>query len=254
VVGLAFVLCTGQADDVYATMNEMVRWGGGVFVGLMVLVVGLHAAGTVARERQQETLDDLLTLPRPRREVLWAKWIGSLARARAIAVGAAAIPIVGAIADGISYWAVLPVVLCAGVAVAAAASFGLWLSVRGPTVQGATGRWLLFVGLWVGGTFLVAQAAYLEEQTTGRFIANFPVPDPEPLVWDRALNPVLAWSELCFRIRDDGLPRYYAYFGQPDGEVGTPAEVWPSLFGVMVYGFVAWGFYRAAVVRFERIE
>src|SRR5262249_37799259 len=141
-------------------------WGGGLMVGLMAVMVGLHAAGSVARERQQETLTDLLTVPRPRREILTAKWVGSMSKARGIAIGTAAIPLVGVIAEGLSYWAVVPLVMAAFAFLACAASFGLWLSVRAPTVQRASGQWLLAVGLWVGGTFLAAQAAYMEERAT----------------------------------------------------------------------------------------
>ena len=72
---------------------------------------------------------------------------------------------------------------------------------RSRTVQRATGLWLLVVGLWVGGTLLAAEAAYMEEQSQTRFrTRGFPPPDPEPMVWDRAVNPLLAWSQLVFRV------------------------------------------------------
>src|SRR5262249_44387604 len=93
VLGWAAVL--GGTDDVLASMNGLIRWGGGAVVVLMCLMAGLHASGAVARERQRETLDSLITIPRPRREILWAKWVGSMAKARGIALGALAIPLVG---------------------------------------------------------------------------------------------------------------------------------------------------------------
>src|SRR5262249_8192894 len=147
VVGLAFVLTATHSADVYESMNGMVRWIGGAFVALMALVVGLHAAGSVARERQQDTLGNLLAAPRARREIMWAKWAGSMAKARGIAVGAIAVPLVGVLAEGISYWAVVPLVIAAFAIVACAASFGLWLSVRARTVQRASALWMLLVGV-----------------------------------------------------------------------------------------------------------
>lgn len=45
-----------------------------------VLGVGFRAASSVARERQQQTLDPLLLLPIDRSEILWAKLLGSLWR------------------------------------------------------------------------------------------------------------------------------------------------------------------------------
>lgn len=254
-VGLAAAGSSSGAADIFAAMNDVVRWVGGLFVGLMVLVVGLHAAGSVARERQQNTLDDLLTIPRPRRELVWAKWVGAVARARGIALGALPIPLVGVVADGLSGAAVLPMALAAGAFVACAAAFGLWLSVRTRTVQRATGLWLLLVGLWVGGTFLAAQVAYVEQDRAGRVVVlGRPPPTKvdEMLVWDRVLSPPLAWSELCFRYLDEGEPRDYWWRRDPDGRVDHLVEVWPSLAGAALYGVLAWAFYRAARRGFER--
>lgn len=246
-VGWAAII--GQSEDVLKSMNQLIRWGGGVMVGLMALMVGLHAAGSMARERQQETLTDLLTIPRPRREILWAKWVGSLSKARGVAIGTAAIPLVGVIGEGLSFYAVVPLVLAAFAFLACAASFGLWLSVRAPTVQRASGLWLLAVGLWVGGTFLAAQAAYMEEQAVWRVTTRRPNDRPDPLVWDRALNPALAWSELTFRVTEDEVHTWRDF---DDGLVRSPAEVWPSLVGIAVYGLLAIAFFASASRRFER--
>jgi ABC-type transport system involved in multi-copper enzyme maturation permease subunit len=242
-VGWALII--GQSEDVLRSMNQLIRWGGGLLVGLMAVMVGLHAAGSVARERQQETLTDLLTIPRPRREILAAKWVGSLGKARGVAIGTAAVPLVGVIAEGLSYWAVVPLVLAAFAFLACAASFGLWLSVRAPTVQRASGLWLLAVGLWVGGTFLAAEAAYMDQPSAGRY----PPVEP-PLVWDRAVNPALAWSQLTFRYREDAGPRYRQ--GSWDGEVESVVDVWPSFLGIVIYALLAWALYAAAARRFER--
>lgn len=247
-VGWAAII--DQSNDVLRSMNQLIRWGGGVMVGLMALMVGLHAAGSVARERQQETLTDLLTIPRRRWEILAAKWVGSLSKARGVAIGTAAIPLVGVIGDGLSYRAVGPLVAAAFSFLACAASFGLWLSVRAPTVQRASGLWLLAVGLWVGGTFLAAQAAYMEQQAQWRVTSRSVFDKPAALVWDRTLNPLLAWSQLTFRVRETD--EYYSWRDFQDGEVRRPADVWPSLIGIAVYGLLAVAFFASASRRFER--
>ena len=105
----------------------------------------------------------------------------------------------------------------------------------------------MVVGLWVGGTLLAAQAAYMEERSQSRSMARPFPPRPEPLVWDRALNPALAWSELTFRIRESD--QYYSWRDFEDGEVQSVLDVWPSLFGIIVYGLLALGFFRAAARR-----
>jgi ABC-type transport system involved in multi-copper enzyme maturation permease subunit len=253
-VGFAIL---GESNDVLSGMNGMIRWVGGLMVALMAVMVGLHAAGSVARERQQETLTDLLTIPRPRREIIAAKWVGSLAKAKGIAIGTAAVPLVGVIAEGLSFWAVVPLVLAAFAFLACAASFGLWLSVRARTVQRATGMWLLIVGLWVGGTFLAAEAAYMDERTAARraWLSRSPLSVPEVpiLVWDRALNPLLAWSALTFRIAETDQDGYsWRDEERPDGVVHDFDDVWPSLLGVGLYSLLAWVLYRLASRRFER--
>jgi ABC-type transport system involved in multi-copper enzyme maturation permease subunit len=251
-VGLVFLLDATNTHDVLTSMNGLVRWAGGLLLGLMCLIVGLHAAGSVARERQQGTIVDLLAVPRPRSEILWAKWVGSLAKARGIAVGAMAVPLVGVLAEGISFWAVLPLVAAAFVFVACAASFGLWLSVRFKSIQRASGMWMLAVGLWVGGTFLAAQAAYLEERSARRFTtAAWPPKEAAPLIWDRALNPVMAWSQLTFRFpQENELPDYYRE--ARDGRIESAEILLPSVLGVVLYGFLAWLFFRLAAWKFER--
>lgn len=259
VVALAFALGSTNSADVGGTVNQMARWFGGLMVGLMGLMVGLHAAGSVARERQQETLTDLLLVPGPRRDILRAKWLGGLAKARGVAVGTLAIPLVGVLAEGLSGWAVVPLVLATFAFVGCAASFGLWVSVRAATVQRASGVWLLAVGLWVGGTFLAAQTAYLEERAAARSKAAAFVWPPadegpdRPRYWDRALNPALAWSQLAFRVREDEEYREYPYWRQDrDGLIVSRSEVYPSLVGILFYAGLGWAFYGLAARRFER--
>jgi hypothetical protein len=110
---------------------------------------------------------------------------------------------------------------------------------------------MLAVGLWVGGTFLAAQAAYLEERSSRRFSASaWPPKDAPPLIWDRALNPVLAWSQLTFRFsQENELPDYY---GEAHGRIERPELIFPSVLGVLLYGFLAWLFFQLAAWRFER--
>jgi len=252
-VGLVFVLDATRSADVLTSMNGMVRWVGGILLGLMCLIVGLHAAGSVARERQQGTIVDLLAVPRPRREILRAKWVGSLAKARGIAVGAMAVPLVGVVAEGISWWAVMPLVAAAFVFVACAASFGLWLSVRSRSVQRASGLWMLIVGLWVGGTFLAAQAAYMEQRAARRALLRWDPKVEEAFVWDRALNPVLAWSQLTFRFLEEHEGWDYSdRYQLRDGKIETLEAIYPALIGVGLHGFLAWLFFRLAAWRFER--
>ena len=73
---------------------------------------------------------------------------------------------------------------------------------------------------------------------------------PNSLVWDRALNPLLTWSQLTFRIRAADEPDSWLDF--EDGEVRSVRDVRPSLLGIGVYAILALAFFAAAARRFER--
>lgn len=250
-VGLAAALSSTDSVNVVGTINDMVRWGGGLAVGIMALMVGLHAAGSVSRERQQETLTDLLMIPGGRRKILRAKWIGSLSKARGIVLGTIAIPVVGAITEGISFFAV-PLLLFAGLAyIACAISFGIFLSVRTTSVQRSTGLWLLLVGLWLGATWLTAETGYMEQRATMRVRTRW-VDEAklEPLVWDRVLCPPLAWSQLSFRLSE--YDSFRSWDDSSDGIAKDLEQVIPSVAGSLLFLLLAWIFFAAAAHRFER--
>ena len=82
-----------------------------------------------------------------------------------------------------------------------------------------------------------------------RLSTKWPPDRPVPLVWDRVLNPALAWSELVFRVHDEGDLRSRDFV---DGDVSSVTDVWPSLIGVGAYALLAWGLYVAASRKFER--
>ena len=68
---------TGQlAGNLAATSNVFVRIGTQLLGGMLGLGALLHAANSVTRERERDTLDGLLTLPVERAAVLEAKWLG----------------------------------------------------------------------------------------------------------------------------------------------------------------------------------
>jgi ABC-type transport system involved in multi-copper enzyme maturation permease subunit len=115
------------------------------------LALGARTAAAVARERQQRTLDGLLTLPVRRAELLRAKWLAPVVRARwwLLAMGIMA-------AFALVTGGVHPLGFAAGAVqavgwLALATTLGLWLSVRSRTVTRATVYFLVWVlALWVG--------------------------------------------------------------------------------------------------------
>jgi ABC-type transport system involved in multi-copper enzyme maturation permease subunit len=98
---------------------------------LLMLAPGV--CGTVLREIQQKTLDSLLTIPIPRREILWPKWRIHFGRgAWAFAPGFLCV-VIGLLTSPLPLLAIPGGLYFLGLW-AFAVSFGLWLSCRVTTV------------------------------------------------------------------------------------------------------------------------
>ena len=63
-------------------MNPWVRITGTIVACLMLLAVGVRAAGTIGSERDRQTLDSLLTSPLESDAILYGKWLGSILSVR----------------------------------------------------------------------------------------------------------------------------------------------------------------------------
>src|SRR5262249_22708889 len=84
-----------------AEVNSHVRVVGTAIAGASLVIVALSAAGRVSREREQRTLDSLLTTPLGRGEILFEKWLASICSLRPIWWAAAPIWILGLIGGGL---------------------------------------------------------------------------------------------------------------------------------------------------------
>jgi ABC-type Na+ efflux pump permease subunit len=116
---------------------------------IIVSVVGMTACSSVARERQKETLVDLIMTPVDRKEILTAKWWGAMYQGRAMTNGFASLMAIGVFCQGLSYLA-LPMLLLLGWAWRSiAVSYGLYLSVRCKSVQRASFLWASGLCCWL---------------------------------------------------------------------------------------------------------
>src|SRR5439155_10586545 len=78
VIVAIFLAALAIADLIPA--HWLARAAGGLALCWLLCAVGLTAATGISRERQKQTLIDLLMLPGPRRDLLRAKAKGALAR------------------------------------------------------------------------------------------------------------------------------------------------------------------------------
>jgi ABC-type Na+ efflux pump permease subunit len=249
------VLATWPGEHVHQRANQMARLGGLGLLGILVMAVGLSCAGSVPKERQQQTLTDLLMVPRTRRDILGAKWYAGLFRGFGVAWGIVALLIFGVLSEGLSLVAVPLLLLAVAVYAAFAASLGLYLGVRCQTVMRASNLWMLCALLILGGTYLAAEALEPPEARPTPF-AGRPLRDADQSIWDRVLHPVYTWQQLAFiwDAPETGSWGYGYYRERQWGllDIHQYRELLPALGGLVFYALLAWLLWRGAVFRFRR--
>lgn len=224
--------------------NWAARTMGAATLCWLLCAVGLSAATSVSRERQKQTLVDLLMLPGPRCDLLRAKVIAALSRSVWPGVALLAILATAMAGLGLSIAsAALLVVVAAGLTLFSAA-FGIWLSARCRTALNATAIWIGIMAGAVIGTFVLAEANLnWVEKSDSTVRLDYPA-------WTRVLNPLLAWGRLTFTY--DYRAGQYVW-GQGDGRWPLSYdEVAPALFCPAFYAAVGGLLWFAAVRRFEK--
>lgn len=228
------------------------RVAGGVALGWLMCAVGLTAAGGVAKERQKQTLIDLLMLPGPRRDLLRAKAIGALARGVWPALALAALGAVAVAALGVALLAVPLLAVAVGGFTVFAVGAGIWLSARCRNLVTANGAWIGVLAAVVIGSFLLAEA---NVEVVRPEASDDGAEPPRPAridypAWGRVVNPLLAWGRLCFRYDY----RRGEYLAGPDDQTAfavRAADVAPAVACPLLYALVGAGAWLAAVRRFE---
>jgi ABC-type transport system involved in multi-copper enzyme maturation permease subunit len=146
-----------------------------------MLSVTWRLAGCVVRERQQRTLDGLLTLPIDRREILWCKVRGNLARSWHLLAPSGAALAGLLIFDYAEFLTTACVTLAVLVQAAFCASLGLYLSVVCRTAMSAYVTLSLCLMLLFFGVPIVPTMMPMNE-TAGRLML--------------ALDPTIAWRAM----------------------------------------------------------
>jgi hypothetical protein len=224
--------------------NWVGRVLGGMTLAWLICSTGLTAATGISRERQKQTLVDLLMLPGPRRDLLRAKALGALARGLWPGLVLAGLIATAVIGFGASLLSAALLALTAAALTLFSVAAGIWLSARCRTALNATANWIGLMAGVVIGTFLLAEAN-LELVTR---------PDEPPRLdypgWTRVVNPLLSWGRLTFRYDyRDG--RYEWGEGQ-DAWPLTFADVGPAFLCPILYASIGGLLWILAVRRFEK--
>ncbi len=146
-------------DGAIELLNILQRLAVLIAAGVWCCGLAYRAAGTVSREREQRTLDGLLTLPVSRVTLLGAKWLGPALQARLAGYWLAGLVAVGLLDGLIHPLSALLVTLAVASHAAFLGSLGLWLSVttRNTTRARVSLAVVLFVFFGLGLVRLVAE-------------------------------------------------------------------------------------------------
>jgi len=235
---LLFVLAVANAIP----SDWVGRMPGALVLIWLLCAVGLTAAGRIARERQKQTLVDLLMLPGARRDLLRAKILGALARGMWPAFLLAGLLVTAVLGRGTAIVSVALLCIAAAALTLFAAALGVWLSARCRTAMNATANWIGLTAGLVVGSFLLAEANRNWVHEGGR--VDYPG-------WSRVVNPLLSWGRLNFRY--DYAAGRYVWGGDP--ETSWPLtfdDLGPAIACPLVFALAGGLLWLAAVRRFEK--
>ncbi|QVL32035.1 ABC transporter permease subunit [Telmatocola sphagniphila] len=261
VVTLGMVLITGFSNDISNSTPAITKIAGLIFVFLGMMIAGMAACASIARERQKETLVDLVMIPTDRKDILKAKWWGSLAQGKSTFGGYLSLLFVAMLCYGISYLTLPGLCLLAWAWCSVAISVGVWLSIRCKSVQRASAFWFLIMMVGFGGNYLltytIRQAWELDttfnpsrpwefnrQQNQLVFgIIDKPVAN-EILV---ASSPILTWDRLSFQTQGEN---YYNYYGQ-QSFLSNPLMLLAPLLNIAIMLILSRCFWSRAWQKFE---
>jgi len=188
-----------EAHSIAPLYNQIVRWFGLLGLCGWILAAGLRAAASVAREREKQTLESLLTLPVPRREILLAKWNSCLLCGKEFRIVLAILAGLGCITLGLSLFAVVPAAVFIFIVRYFAISLGLWLSTICRSVLRATAWFIVLLALLSvcpPALAELASAVARRSSDTGTALTI------EKFVSD--MNPISCWIAFTFSWRELG--------------------------------------------------
>jgi ABC-type transport system involved in multi-copper enzyme maturation permease subunit len=143
------------------TINAGIRFLTIGLAALWCVCLGFRTAGSMCRERAQNTLDGLLMLPIDRNEILHAKWLGTLLRWQVFGFALLAIWTAGLVTGALHAWAVLLMAVTCAVYIVFLVNLGMWLS-----LASASTRWanltmaVILLGVFGGSSLRVAYTSY----------------------------------------------------------------------------------------------
>jgi ABC-type transport system involved in multi-copper enzyme maturation permease subunit len=209
-------------------VNQWVRSVGTIVASLVLLGIGIRAAGAVSSEREKQTLDNLLTTPLATKEILFAKWLGSMLSVRWAFLWLCIIWTLGALTGGLDASCLPWLVITWFIHAAFMASLGLYLSTSYSSTQRAS-IWVLTISGMLYGMPLLFSYFFHGLMNTGLEVM--------------AIVPPVAMNWLAFRSYD--LDMSYIRLESPMGVLVS------IVIGLMIWSGVSWWLWILTVKRFS---
>lgn len=232
-----YLLWPEQWTYALGMLNLVLRVAVVALLGGWCLFLSFRAAGCVSRERDQRTLESLLTLPCRRQEILNAKWLGSVFRYRHLGYVLAGL-VAGGTAAGVFHpIAAILMTVTACVHLPFLTSMGVWLSLASRNTLRANLTMAGVLCFWFGGFLAMASLKeFLILLKPGSWLDHF---------LDTFLCPASTWWYMAFTWQE--IVRATAS--------GSPA-FWGRLCGTLVslpvFGGSAWLLWRLSRREFRR--
>lgn len=228
-------------------VNQWVRTVGTIVASLVLLGIGIRAAGAVSGERDKQTLDSLLTSPLRTKEILFAKWLGSILSVRWALLWLCVIWALGALTGGLDRTCLPWLVLAWCVYAAFMAVLGLFFSTIHSTTQRAS-IWTLtvtgfaFGGHWVFSYFLclLLPAAWGSQSLS-----------PADLLWHTqwfGMTPPVALSWMAFRVESFYIGYLQSLTTGRDNVMGAFLGI---AIGLVIWAGLTWCLWKLTVRRFN---
>jgi ABC-type transport system involved in multi-copper enzyme maturation permease subunit len=223
-------------------MNLWLRCVGTPLVCLMCVVIAFYASSSVSRERDRQTLDNLLTIPDGADAILKSKWLGSMLSVRHCFWCLGVVYGLGVLTGGLHFLAAPLVALTCLVYAGFSASLGLYFStVSRTTLRATVFTVMTLVALCGLQTLLWGNLELLQERgILPRWLAAL------PLIQEYGLTPPLPLLVLSF-------PLFSSPLLDREFDFTTPGKVGAALVGLICYAVAAWALWRLALARFRAL-
>jgi ABC-type transport system involved in multi-copper enzyme maturation permease subunit len=231
-------------------INQWVRSVGTIVASLVLLGIGIRASGAVSGEREKQTLDSLLTSSLQTKEILFAKWLGSILSVRWALLWLCIIWALGAVTGGLDRTCLPWLVVAWCVYASFMAAMGLYFSTVHSTTQRAS-IWTLTVTAFIfGGHWAFSYLFCLALPTGGMGPAGAPNPAAEwPWYLQRfGMTPPVAMSWLAFRAESFHIGFLQSLTGSRDDAMGVFLGI---VIGLLIWAGISWWLWKATIRRFN---